>query len=289
MPDQQLTETSVFTWSRERELVPVYDRLLALGATTDCLDAIQELCGIHNDKMTDCTALLAALGVEPPGNYLSLDTAGDMNTILPLIWSKENDSLDSGWLRMDPFIQDESARAILIRGSRRHARQLQLLKEIARKCNITLIIVMPGHPIPPMPLPTPVPTPTQPPVAGVVEYCVQQGDTMWLISRRFGISLDALIRANPQIRNPEMIFPGEIVRIPTMGASLPISGTMPPHSPGGMGGRRYIVRQGETIEIIAVRFGLNVSELTAFNPELRPPFILSPGQVLMIPSAGAVG
>lgn len=288
MPDQQLMEASVFTWSRERELVPVYDRLLALGATTECLDAIQELCGIHNDKMSDCTALLAALGVDPPGNYLSLDTAGDMNAILPMIWSRENESLDNGWLRMDPFIQDEGARTILIRGSRRHARQLQLLKEIARKCNITLIIVMPGVPVPPVPLPTPVPMPTTPPVAGVVEYMVQQGDTMWLISRRFGISLDALIRANPQIRNPEMIFPGEIVRIPTMGATMPVPGTPVP-SPGGMGGRRYIVRQGETIEIIAARFGLNVSELTAFNPELRAPFTLSPGQVLMIPSAGAVG
>jgi LysM repeat protein len=111
---------------------------------------------------------------------------------------------------------------------------------------------------------------------------------MWLISRRFGVSLDALIRANPQIRNPEMIFPGEIVRIPTMGGTTPMPGT-PSTGGGGMGGRRYIVRQGETIEVISVRFGLNVSELAAFNPELRPPYVLTPGQVIMIPSSGAVG
>jgi LysM repeat protein len=46
---------------------------------------------------------------------------------------------------------------------------------------------------------------------------------------------------------------------------------------------------GDTIELIAARFSLNVSELTAFNPDLRPPYTLSPGQVIMIPSMGAVG
>ncbi len=285
MPDQQLTEASVFVWSRERELVPVYDRLLTLGATSDCLEAISELCALHSEKMTDCTALLAAVGVEPPGTFRSLDTSGDMNTILPMIWTGENEVLDQGWLRIDPMINEESARTILIRASRRHARQLQLLREIARKCNITLIIITtPGPVVTPVPVPMPMP-PAPGPVMGVVEYIVQPGDTMWLIAGRFGVSLDALIRANPQIRNPDMIFPGEIVKIPTAGAHMP----MPTPGTGGMGGRRYIVREGESIEIIAVRFGLNVSELAAFNPELRPPYTLTPGQVIMIPSSGAVG
>ncbi|MGE5578569.1 MAG: SafA/ExsA family spore coat assembly protein [Bacillota bacterium] len=289
MSTSELSQMSTFVWSRERELVPVYERLLALGSTTDCLELIQELCSIHREKMSDCTALLAAVGVDPPGDFMSLDTDGDLNTLLPLIWTKENQALDEGWLRIDPILTDEGARAILIRASRRHSRQLQLLREIARRCNITLIIVT-GPVISPAPIPVPVPMPPHPgPVQGVVEYIVQPGDTMWLISQRFGVSLDTLIRANPQITNPEMIFPGEIVRIPS-GGMMPGPAPMPPGPhPGGMGGRRYIVREGDTIEIIAVRFGLNVSELTAFNPDLRPPFRLTPGQVIMIPSSGAVG
>lgn len=287
MPDRQLTEASVFMWSRERELVPVYDRLLTLGASTDCLEEIRELCALHQDKVTDCTALLAALGVEAPGDYASLETPEDVKAVIILVWNKENESLDRGWLRLDPLIEDESARAILIRASRRHARQIQLLKEIARKCKITLIVVAPG--VSPWPVPAPCPTPVMPPaVGGVQEYIVQPGDTMWLIAARFGVTLDELIRANPQIRNPELIYPGEIIRIPRGGA---VSGTAPSPPAGGMGpaGRRYIVRQGDTIEIIARRFGLNVSELAAFNPQLEPPYTLAPGQVIMIPAGGAVG
>ena len=285
----ELSQMSTYVWSRERELVPVYERLLALGSTTECLDLIQELCSIHHEKMSDCTALLAAVGVEPPGDFVSVSTDGDLNSLLPLIWTKENQVLDEGWLRIDPMLSDESARAILLRGSRRHSRQLQLLREIARKCNITLVIVT-GPVISPAPHLTPVPMPPSTgPVHGMVEYIVQPGDTMWLIAQRFHVSLDALIRANPQIANPEMIFPGEIVRIPS-GGMTPGTGPMHPGThPGGMGGRRYIVKEGDTIEIIAVRFGLNVSELTAFNPDLRPPFRLTPGQVIMIPASGAVG
>jgi spore coat assembly protein SafA len=44
---------------------------------------------------------------------------------------------------------------------------------------------------------------------GATQYIVQQGDTMWTISQRFGISLDSLIRANPQVRNPDLINVGE--------------------------------------------------------------------------------
>ncbi|MGE5623429.1 MAG: SafA/ExsA family spore coat assembly protein [Methanocella sp.] len=43
---------------------------------------------------------------------------------------------------------------------------------------------------------------------------VQPGDTLWLLSRRYGVSLDAIIRANPQIANPDLIYPGQRIRIP---------------------------------------------------------------------------
>lgn len=288
MADQQLTDSSVFMWSRERELVPVYDRLMTLGTTTDCAEEIKELCALQTDKMVDCTSLLAALGVQAPGDYAMLPMADDVNAIIILIWNMENESLNDGWLSMDPLIEDESARMILMRASRRHARQLQLLKQIARKCGIALVIVGPGMQPPMVPpvVPGPIPVPVPTPVGGVTEYIVQAGDTMWLIARRFGVSLDALIAANPQISNPAAIYPGEVIRIPAAGIVVPAPGT----SVGvGMQGRRYIVRHGETIEVIALRFGLNVTELEAFNPQLKPPYTLTAGQVIMVPAGGAVG
>jgi spore coat assembly protein SafA len=43
---------------------------------------------------------------------------------------------------------------------------------------------------------------------------VQPGDTLWKFSRRYGVPLDELIRANPQLPNPDLIYPGQRVRIP---------------------------------------------------------------------------
>ena len=45
-------------------------------------------------------------------------------------------------------------------------------------------------------------------------YVVRKGDTLWGISRQYGVSLSALIAANPQIKNPNLIYPGDRVNIP---------------------------------------------------------------------------
>ena len=45
-------------------------------------------------------------------------------------------------------------------------------------------------------------------------YTVKKGDTLWGIAGRYGVSLTALIAANPQIKNPNLIYPGDRVRIP---------------------------------------------------------------------------
>ena len=38
-----------------------------------------------------------------------------------------------------------------------------------------------------------------------------QGDTLWGIAGRYGVTLSALIAANPQIKNPNLIYPGQKV------------------------------------------------------------------------------
>jgi spore coat assembly protein SafA len=45
-------------------------------------------------------------------------------------------------------------------------------------------------------------------------YVVQQGDTLSGIARRFGVSLSDLEKANPQITDPNRIFPGQVINIP---------------------------------------------------------------------------
>ena len=46
------------------------------------------------------------------------------------------------------------------------------------------------------------------------DHKVVRGDTMWKLSRRYGITLDSMIEANPQVENPDLIYPDEILHIP---------------------------------------------------------------------------
>ena len=44
-------------------------------------------------------------------------------------------------------------------------------------------------------------------------YTVVKGDTLWGLSKRYGVALSTIIALNPQIRNPNLIYVGQKVRI----------------------------------------------------------------------------
>jgi len=73
--------------------------------------------------------------------------------------------------------------------------------------------------------------------SGGGSYVVRAGDTMGAIAARHGVSLGALERANPQVRNPNLIYPGQRLTIPggdTFTPSPPVSN--PPPASGGVSG-----------------------------------------------------
>lgn len=45
------------------------------------------------------------------------------------------------------------------------------------------------------------------------QYTVKKGDNMWNIAKRYGISLKTLINKNPQIKNPNKIYPGQKINL----------------------------------------------------------------------------
>lgn len=45
-------------------------------------------------------------------------------------------------------------------------------------------------------------------------YIVRKGDTLWAIAKHYQVPLTDLIAANPQIKNPNLIYPGNEVHIP---------------------------------------------------------------------------
>lgn len=113
---------------------------------------------------------------------------------------------------------------------------------------------------------------TDMPCPGGRMYRVVAGDTMFTIAQRFNISLDALIRANPQITNPNEIFPGQEICIP---------GGAPVNCPNGM---LYTVRAGDTLFEIARRNNITLAALVAANPQITNPDRIVPGQVICIPT-----
>ena len=49
---------------------------------------------------------------------------------------------------------------------------------------------------------------------GFTDYTVVRGDSFWRIAQKHGITLAALVAANPHIPDPARIMPGQVLRIP---------------------------------------------------------------------------
>ncbi|WP_251554219.1 SafA/ExsA family spore coat assembly protein [Neobacillus muris] len=48
-------------------------------------------------------------------------------------------------------------------------------------------------------------------------YTVQPGDSLWKIAVKYQVGLSEIIAANPQFKNPALIYPGQKVTIPDLG------------------------------------------------------------------------
>ncbi|RUQ27771.1 SafA/ExsA family spore coat assembly protein [Peribacillus cavernae] len=62
-------------------------------------------------------------------------------------------------------------------------------------------------------------------------HIVQKGDTLWKLSKKYGVSFEELKQANSQLSNPDMIMPGMKLKIPGSSGNvkkeMPIPGAQP--------------------------------------------------------------
>lgn len=56
--------------------------------------------------------------------------------------------------------------------------------------------------------------------SAAVTHKVVSGDSMWKIAVKYQVGLDEIIKANPKITNPALIYPGQIINIPTLDAGV---------------------------------------------------------------------
>lgn len=104
-------------------------------------------------------------------------------------------------------------------------------------------------------------------------YTVESGDTLFEIASRFDTSVNALVRANPEIEDPTLIFPGQELVLPGSLAVVPDTGR-----------RVYVVEAGDTLGEIALRFGTTVESVLDANPDIEDASRIFPGERFTIPA-----
>ncbi|MDQ0268424.1 putative YkwD family protein/spore coat assembly protein SafA [Cytobacillus purgationiresistens] len=51
-------------------------------------------------------------------------------------------------------------------------------------------------------------------------HTIKSGDTMWKIAVQYQVGVTEIIQANPQVSNPDVIYPGQSMNIPTLNAAV---------------------------------------------------------------------
>lgn len=103
-------------------------------------------------------------------------------------------------------------------------------------------------------------------------HIVKQGDTLYELSQKYGVPLDKLIEANPQLSNPDVLSVGDKVKIPT--TATPPEGDL---------FHKHTVKQGDTLWKLSKAWGIQLKDMIEANPQLKNPDALKIGDVVNIP------
>jgi len=133
-----------------------------------------------------------------------------------------------------------------------------------------------------------------------IVYIVKPGDTLRSIAAANGTTIAAIVRAN-SLANPDMIYPGQKLVIPSQGGatssggssaathtptSAPVSPT--PGSDSAAAGVYYTVQLGDTLASIGAAYGVSASAIIAAN-SIDNPDLIWVGQKLLIPGTASSG
>ncbi len=109
-------------------------------------------------------------------------------------------------------------------------------------------------------------------------YRIRRGDTLWDISRRYGVSVERLMSLNGLSRN-QVLSIGQVLRLRPAPGSAVVASTEPRDSGGTM---IYRVRRGDTLWKISRKFGTDLKVLLQAN-NLERGHLIHPGDRLVIP------
>ena len=124
-----------------------------------------------------------------------------------------------------------------------------------------------------------------------VDYRVRAGDSLWSISRRYGVSTAELASWNAMapgdvlsVGRSLVIWTDEpVVTLATANVSATVAANIAPNiaGPGEIRRVSYVVRSGDSLARIASRFRVTVADLVGWN-SISPERYLQPGQTLVL-------
>ncbi len=110
-----------------------------------------------------------------------------------------------------------------------------------------------------------------------MHYEVKKGDTLWLISQKYNVPVDKLVKIN-NIKNPDAISVGQIIKLHENVVELKEEELS---NVAGGRDKYYEVKPGDTLWAISRRYGVSVDKLARLNA-IKNPDVLRVGQVLKL-------
>jgi len=100
----------------------------------------------------------------------------------------------------------------------------------------------------------------------IITYTVQPNDTLWGISEAFGLQVETIAWANPEVEaDPDLLSVDQLLRI------LPVDGIY------------YTVKSGDTVEKLAKTYKTTAEKITGLELNgLAPPYTLTVGQKIIL-------
>ena len=141
-----------------------------------------------------------------------------------------------------------------------------------------------GQEVAPIVIPTAQPAPTvQRPLQRLTTrrqfriHILRSGESIALIAERYDVVVEELQRLNG-FNVGARLYGGDVILIPASSSSVPAVAAPTPV----VGAIQHVVQRGETLAIIAARYGRTVGEIVRAN-DLQNPNRINVGQILIIP------
>ncbi|MDP2859000.1 MAG: LysM peptidoglycan-binding domain-containing protein [Bacillota bacterium] len=135
-----------------------------------------------------------------------------------------------------------------------------------------------------------VPLPEPPACPDGTLEAVRPGDTLFVIAERCGVSVESIVRANPQVRDPNNVYVGQMVCVPlpppppSPPPPEPVEPPEPPPPPASCkDGMVVRVPENTTLEKLSDLCGTSIQAIREANPQLSQAEEPVPGQCLCVP------